>query len=245
LSELASIDTAVGRASISREANSRYLALKFNVEGRDMGSVVHDAMAVVSERIEAPEGHFFVWGGEFENQQRAMARLRVIVPVAIAIVMALLYSALQSGVSTAVIILSVPFSMTGGIFALQIAGIPLSVSAAIGFIALLGQVSLMGLLVLTAVEQRRRQGQELFVAILQGATERLRAVWMASLLAMIGLLPMALSTAVGSETQRPFAVVIVGGMCTTLLAATLFLPIVYSLVTPKKLLTPEQLDELS
>jgi heavy metal efflux system protein len=245
LSDLASMDTAVGRASISREANSRYLALKFNVEGRDMGSVVEDAMAVVADKVKVPEGHFLVWGGEFENQQRAMARLRIIVPIALVIVMGLLYSALQSGISTAVIIASVPFALTGGLFALLLTGIPLSVSAAIGFIALLGQVSLMGLLVLTAIEQCRRAGGELQGSILEGATARLRAVWMASLLAMLGLMPMALSTAVGSETQKPFAVVIVGGMLTTFLVATLLVPVIYSLVTPKRLLTPEQLDEIA
>src|SRR5690606_22738607 len=123
----------------------------------------------------------------------------------------------------------------GGIFALYIAGIPLSVSAAIGFIALLGQVSLMGLLVLSATETRRRAGQELFPALLTGATERLRPVLMASLLAAVGLLPMATSTGVGSETQRPFALVVVDGMVTTLIIALFVLPVIYSLITPKRL----------
>jgi cobalt-zinc-cadmium resistance protein CzcA len=244
LRELASLGIAQGRASINREANSRFLALKFNVEGRDMGSVVKDAMSVVSGRVEAPDGHFFVWGGEFENQQRAMARLQIIVPVAVLIVLGLLYGALNSGRSAASIILAAPFAMTGGVFALALADIPLSVSAAIGFIALLGQVSLMGLLVVGAAEQRRRTGDALFPAMITGAAERLRPVLMASLLALFGLLPMALSTGVGSETQKPFAVVIVGGMVTTLLVALFLLPVFYTYLTPKRLLTPEEQDEL-
>ncbi|HYE35399.1 efflux RND transporter permease subunit [Methylocaldum sp.] len=244
LRELADLSIAQGRASINREANSRFLALKFNVEGRDMGSVVKDAMSAVTNKVESPDGHFFVWGGEFENQQRAMARSQVIVPVAVLIVLGLLYGALNSGRSAASIMLAAPFALTGGVFALALAEIPLSVSAAIGFIALLGQVSLMGLLVVGAAEQRRRDGEALLPAIIAGAAERLRPVLMASLLALFGLLPMALSTGVGSETQKPFAVVIVGGMVTTLLVALFVLPVFYTYLTPKRLLTPEEQDEL-
>jgi cobalt-zinc-cadmium resistance protein CzcA len=174
-----------------------------------------------------------------------MARLRIIVPVALVIVTALLYGALNSGRSAVAILGATPFALTGGVFALFLAHIPLSVSATIGFIALLGQVSLMGLLVLSAIEQRRRTTEEdLPLAIVAGARGRFRAVLMASLLAMLGLLPMAVSTGVGSETQRPFAVVIVGGMLTTLLVTLFVLPILYTFITPKRLLTPEEADEL-
>ncbi|HUL13404.1 MAG TPA: CusA/CzcA family heavy metal efflux RND transporter [Methylococcaceae bacterium] len=244
LREIADLHIARGRTSIEREANRRFLALKFNVENRDLGSVVHDAMTVVNGKIEVPEGHFLVWGGEFENQQRAMGRLGVIVPVAVLIVLGLLYSALQSFRSAIAILLSTPFALTGGVFVLLISGIPLSVSAAIGFIALLGQVSLMGLLVLSATEQRRRDGMALPDAIREGATERLRPVLMASMLALLGLLPMAVSTGIGSETQQPFAVVIVGGMLSTVLVALFVLPVIYSYVTSEKLLSPEEVDEL-
>jgi cobalt-zinc-cadmium resistance protein CzcA len=167
-----------------------------------------------------------------------------VVPVAVVIVMALLYGALSSGRSAAVIMLTVPFALTGGVFALLLTDIALSISAAVGFIALLGQVSLMGLLILSAIEGRRRAGEELVPAILAGARERLRAILMASLLALFGLLPMALSTGVGSETQKPFAMVIVGGMVTTLLVALFVLPVFYTYLTPKRLLTPEEQDEL-
>jgi cobalt-zinc-cadmium resistance protein CzcA len=242
LRDLAEVRSDSGLASINREGNSRYLALKFNVEGRDMGSVVKDAMAAVKQHVQPPEGHYFVWGGEFENQQRAMARLKVVVPLAVLAVLILLYAAMNSGRSALAILLTVPFALTGGAFALLAAGVPLSVSAAVGFIALLGQVSLMGLLVLSAAEVRRRNGEALLPALTAGAGERLRPVLMASLLALVGLLPMALSTGVGSETQRPFALVVVGGMLTTLAVALFVLPIVYSLITPQRLLTPEEAD---
>jgi len=243
LRDLADIQVTDGVASINREGNSRYLALKFNVEGRDMGSVVQDAIATVGQSVKAPEDHYFVWGGEFENQQRAVARLKIVVPLAVLTVLGLLYAAMNSGRSALSVLLTVPFALTGGAFALLVAGTPLSVSAAIGFIALIGQVSLMGLLVLSAAEARRRNGEELMPALVQGASERLRPVIMASTLAFVGLLPMALSTGVGSETQRPFALVVVGGMLTTLLIALWVLPAIYSYITPRQLATPEEEDE--
>jgi cobalt-zinc-cadmium resistance protein CzcA len=242
LRDLATIQIADGVASINREGNSRFLSLKFNIEGRDMGSVVKDAIAAVGAGVQPPEGYYFVWGGEFENQQRALARLKLVVPLAVLTVLGLLYAAMNSGRSALAVLLTVPFALTGGAFALLIAGIPLSVSAAVGFIALLGQVSLMGLLVLSAAEARRRNGEALAPALIQGAGERLRPVLMASLLALVGLLPMALSTGVGSETQRPFALVVVGGMLTTLAVALFVLPVLYSLITPERLLTPEEED---
>ncbi len=244
LRDLSSMNIARGRASIDREASSRYMALKFNIENRDLGSVVHEAMDIVEKNVTVPEGNFLVWGGEFENQQRAMARLSIMVPVAIVIVLGLLYTALQSARSAATILIATPFAMTGGVFALWLTNIPVSVSAAIGFIALLGQVCLMGLLVVSATEELRRSGTELFAAIIEGASQRLRAVLMASLLALLGLLPMAVSTGIGSETQRPFAVVIVGGMLTTFFVAMFILPVIYTFITSKTMLTPEELDEL-
>jgi cobalt-zinc-cadmium resistance protein CzcA len=242
LRQVATIEVTKGLSNINREGNSRYLALKFNVEGRDMGSVVKEAIATVEQHVKAPEGYYFVWGGEFENQARAMTRLKLIVPIAVLLVLALLYGAMSSGLSALAILATVPFALTGGAFALFVAGVPLSVSAAVGFIALLGQVSLMGVLLLSAAEIRRRAGQPLVEALAEGAAERLRAVLMASLLALCGLLPMALSTGVGSETQRPFALVVVGGMITTLGVALFILPVLYSYITPNRLVTPEEAD---
>ncbi len=243
LRDLADIRIANGIASINREGNSRYLALKFNVNGRDMGSVVKDALAIVKEGVQLPEGYYFVWGGEFENQARAAARLKIVIPVAILLVLGLLYGAMNSGLSALAVLLTVPFALTGGAFALLASGVALSVSATVGFIALLGQVSLMGVLVLSATETRRRAGEALLPALLEGAAERMRPVLMASLLALVGLLPMAFSTGVGSETQRPFALVVVGGMLTTLMVALWLLPVIYSYITPARLKTPEELDE--
>ncbi|MFM9886504.1 MAG: efflux RND transporter permease subunit [Burkholderiales bacterium] len=242
LRDLATIQTENALASINREGNIRYLALKFNIDGRDMGSVVNDAIDTVAKSVQAPEGHYFVWGGEFENQQRALARLKLVVPLAVLAVLLLLYVAMSSGRSALAILLTVPFALTGGAFALLVAGVPLSVSAAVGFIALLGQVSLMGLLVLSAADARRRNGEALVPALIDGASDRLRPVLMASMLALVGLLPMALSTGVGSETQRPFALVVVGGMITALVVALWVLPTLYSYITPKKLATPEEED---
>lgn len=243
LRDLASIDVRTGRASINREDNTRTMALKFNVQGRDLGSVIHDAMEIVDDRVAEPEGHWFVWSGEFENQQRAMQRLSVIVPLSLLVVLGLLFSALGSLRSAALILLVAPFALTGGVFALALAGIPLSVSAAVGFIALLGQVSLAGLLVLSAVEQRWRGGAARLGAIADGAALRFRAVLMTALLAMLGLVPMAFGTGVGSETQRPFALVIVGGMVTTLLVTLFVLPALYALLGPRVLATKEPIDE--
>jgi cobalt-zinc-cadmium resistance protein CzcA len=245
LREVARIGIAQGRATINHEANSRFMALKFNVEGRDVGSVITEAQALVgpAAAVRPPDGHYFVWGGEFENQQRAMARLRIVVPVALLVVLVLLYSALGSARSAIAVLVTAPFALTGGVFALLVAGIPLSVSAAVGFIALLGQVSLAGLLVVSAIETRRTAGAALADALIDGPVARFRALMMAAMLAILGLLPMALSHAVGSETQRPFAVVIIGGMVTTLLVALTVLPVAYQLITRKRLGTPAQDDQ--
>ncbi|HEY6172872.1 MAG TPA: CusA/CzcA family heavy metal efflux RND transporter [Kofleriaceae bacterium] len=245
LREVARIGVAQGRATINHEANSRFMALKFNVDGRDVGSVITEAQALVGNnaRVAPPDGHYFVWGGEFENQQRAMARLRVVVPVALLVVLVLLYSALGSARSALAVILTAPFALTGGVFALLLAGIPLSVSAAVGFIALLGQVSLAGLLVVSAIESRRTEGAALADALVDGPAARFRALMMAAMLAILGLLPMAVSRAVGSETQRPFAVVIIGGMVTTLLVALFVLPVFHQLITRKRLGSPAQDDQ--
>ncbi len=230
LSEVAHVDKALGRASINRESNSRVLALKFNVEGRDMGSVVSDAMAAVKRDITVPDGNFLVWGGEFENQRRALGRLALIVPFSFAVVFALLYLALGSVASAFTVLLVAPMAMSGGVFGLAVAGIPLSVSAAVGFIALLGQVCLASLLVVSAVDERRRAGDALLPAIAGGAAVRFRAVLMTALLAILGLMPAAVSTGVGSETQRPFSVVIISGLVTAVAVTLLVLPAAYSLI---------------
>jgi cobalt-zinc-cadmium resistance protein CzcA len=227
---VARIDKAMGKAAINRESNSRVLALKFNIEGRDMGSVVADAMAAVKRDVAVPEGNFLQWGGEFENQKRAMARLSVIVPFSFLVVFALLYTALGSVTSAFTVLLVAPLAMSGGVFGLALAHIPLSVSAAVGFIALLGQVCLASLLVVSAVDERRRRGEALVPALSHGAASRFRVVLMTAMLAIFGLTPMAISTGVGSETQRPFAVVIISGLITAVAVTLFVLPSAYSLI---------------
>jgi cobalt-zinc-cadmium resistance protein CzcA len=230
LREVARIEKAIGKAAITREANSRVLALKFNVEHRDLGSVVTDGIAAVQRDVQVPEGNYLVWGGEFENQKRALARLAVIVPFSFLVVFVLLFMALGSVGSACSVLLVTPLAMSGGVLGLAATHIPLSVSAAVGFIALLGQVCLASLLVVSAVEQRRRSGEELLPALVAGAASRFRTVLMTALLAILGLMPAALSSGVGSETQRPFAVVIITGLITAVAVTLFVLPFVYSLI---------------
>jgi len=239
LREVARIEQTAGKSDITREANSRMLALKFNVEGRDLGSVVTDAIAAVKRDVKVPEGSYLVWGGEFENQKRALARLGVIVPISFLVVFVLLVMALGNVTSALSVLVVAPFAMSGGVFGLGLAKIPLSVSAAVGFIALLGQVCLASLLVVSAVDQRRKQGEDLRTAIIGGAASRFRTVLMTALLAILGLMPAALSSGVGSETQRPFAVVIVTGLVTAVAVTLFVLPFVYRVVAgaPRKPVT--------
>lgn len=229
LRELADVHMAGGRAAIPREQNTRYLALKFNIEGRDAGSVIRDAMKAVESEVDVPSGLTLEWGGEFENQQRAMARLQIVVPVALAIVLILLVIAMRSIPTALIVLVSMPFGMAGGLFGLGLGNEELSVSAAIGFIALIGQVSLLALLMLTSLATDPRSSRETGNrdGVVEVASERVRALLMTALLASLGLLPMAMSTGMGSETQRPFAIVIVGGMVTTLLVALFVMPLLY------------------
>jgi cobalt-zinc-cadmium resistance protein CzcA len=241
LREVAHIEKANGRAAINREANSRMLALKFNVEGRDMGSVVADAMAAVKKDVKVPEGSFLTWGGEFENQKRALSRLAVIVPFSFLVVFALLYMALGSLGSALAVLAVAPLAMSGGVFGLFLTRIPLSVSAAVGFIALLGQVCLASLLVVSAVDVRRRAGETMTTALSQGAGSRFRAVLMTAMLAILGLMPAAISAGVGSETQKPFSVVIISGLFTAVAVTLLVLPTIYSLfVRQTPMITAEE-----
>jgi cobalt-zinc-cadmium resistance protein CzcA len=172
-------------------------------------------------------GYQMIWGGEFENQQRAMKRLGIVIPVAIAITFLLLFSAFGSLLDASVILLHVPFALLGGVLGLAVAGLTLSVSAAVGFIALLGQAVLNGVLVVAAIRTRLRDGEDHFTAVTGGARDRLRAVLMTALLAALGLLPAALSHAIGSETQRPIAVVVVGGTISAAFLTLIVLPVSY------------------
>jgi cobalt-zinc-cadmium resistance protein CzcA len=198
-----------------------------------MGSVVQEAIATFNQNVTLADGYVADWGGQWENQLRAAKRLQIVIPLSLIIVFALLYMALGNARSAGIIILTAPFPMIGGVAALYFAGVDLSISAGIGFITLLGQVALVGLLVLSAVELRRREGIELKMAITEGAGERMRADIMVTLLGFLGLLPMALSTGVGSEIQRPFALVIIGGIAMLPFVSLGLLPVLYAWLTRK------------
>lgn len=227
LSEVASFRTVGGMMNIARENGRRVLAVGVFIRGRDMGGVVADMQARVGRHVPLPEGYTITWSGEFENQERAMARLSVIVPVSILVIFLLLFDAFKSFRNALLIVANIPFSVIGGILALWATGIYLSVSAAIGFIALFGQAVLNGVVMVSLFNELRNHGASPEEAVLQGALTRLRTVLMTALLASLGLLPMALSTGIGAETQKPLAVVVIGGLVSATLLVLFVLPVLY------------------
>lgn len=227
LTTLADVHVGYGRASINREDGHRYVGIRMNVRGRDLGTFMADAQKVVAQKVQLPPGVSLAWGGEFESKERAMGRLLLVVPVALVVTLGLLFNAFGSLFLATLVLVNVPFALVGGALALWAFDMPFSIAAAVGFIALIGQASLNGVLVLSAIEQRLRDGAELDEAILEGATDRLRAVLMTASLAALGLVPAALSHSMGAETQRPIAVVIVGGTISAALLTLVVLPVVY------------------
>jgi len=231
LSSLANVHVDTGRTQINREQGGRFLALKTNIEHRDMGSFVDEAQAAVAKQVHLPEGYYMTWGGEFENQRRAMKRLTVIVPISVLAIFLLLFLTFRAVLPAIVVLLDVPFAAVGGIFALYFTHTVLSVSAAVGFITLFGVAVMDGVLLITYVRQaREKYGGDSNDAILDAVSQRLRPVLMTALLASLGLLPAALSHAIGSDTQRPFAIVIIGGLVSSTLLTMLLLPTLYSLL---------------
>ena len=228
LHQVAQFKTSGGSLNISRENGTKVVAIGVFIKGRDMGSVVADMKARVNT-IPIPAGYQVTWSGEFENQQRAMKRLAIIVPVSVFLIFVLLFDAFKSVKSATLILLNVPFALIGGIFALLLTHIPLSVSAAIGFIALFGQAVLNGVVMVSYFNQLRDEGLRPREAVRQGGLMRLRTVLMTALLAMLGLLPMALSHGIGSETQKPLAVVIIGGLISATALTLIVLPTLYLL----------------
>jgi cobalt-zinc-cadmium resistance protein CzcA len=230
LMSLANVHVDAGRTQINREQGGRFLALKCNIEGRDMGSFVEEVQAATAKQVQLPEGYYMTWGGEFENQRRAMKRLMVIVPISIAVIFLLLYLTFREALPACVVLLDVPFATVGGVFALYLTHTVLSVSAAVGFITLFGVAVMDGVLLITYILQARKQhGADAKDAILAAVSQRLRPVLMTALLASLGLLPAAMSHAIGSDTQRPFAIVIIGGLISSTLLTLLLLPTLYEL----------------
>jgi len=227
VSAIAEVSMGTGRAAITRENGKRYVGVRMNVRNRDMGSFVADAQKAVAAAVPLPAGYSVLWGGEFENQQRAMARLKLVIPAALLITFILLFSQFQSLFDSMLIMLNVPLALLGGVAGLAAVGMPLSVAAAVGFIALLGQAVLNGVLMLSSIRGREAAGEDLFSAVYNGARDRLRAVLMTGLLAALGLLPAALSHEIGSETQRPIAVVVVAGTISAAALTLIVLPVSY------------------
>lgn len=228
LSQLAVIQTVVGPKQISHQNGQRRIVIQLNVRGRDMGGFVAEAQQAIAATVTLPTGYFLKWGGQFENQQRAMRRLMIIVPITIGLIYLLLFSSFGSLRQAALIILNVPFALIGGIFGLLISRQYLSVPASVGFIALFGVAVLNGVVLVSYINALRREGKNVYDAIYEGTVLRLRPVLMTATVAILGLLPLLFSSGAGSEVQRPLAAVVVGGLITSTGLTLVLLPTLYA-----------------
>ncbi|WP_292979513.1 efflux RND transporter permease subunit [Nitrosomonas sp.] len=234
LGELARIDVRQGASRIAREAGGRAVSVKANLMGRDQGSFVSEAQKKVAEHIHLPPGYRITWGGQFENQQRAMKRLMIIVPVSLLGIFVLLFWAFKSLRSAFIILMIAPLTLIGGLSGLALSGLHLSISAAVGFIAVSGIAVQNGVIMVEEIVGLLHKGQSFAEAVREGAVLRLRPILMTALMAGLGLLPAALSHGIGSETQRPFAVVIVGGIISATFFTLVLLPLMFNrLARPK------------
>ncbi|MDB5927039.1 MAG: heavy metal efflux pump [Betaproteobacteria bacterium] len=238
LGSIADVAVKQGVGRVSREGGGRNVAVKANLLGRDQGSFVAEAMQKVDAQVKLPAGYYMTWGGQFENQQRAIARLKIIIPLSVLAIFVLLFWAFKSMKQALLVILMVPFTLIGGLAALGIAGLHLSVSAAVGFIAVAGISVQNGVIMASQFNELMQKGRTMADAILEGAVLRLRPILMTAMMAGLGLLPAALSHGIGSETQRPFAVVIVGGIVSATLFTLVLLPLLYSLVAHEEPVMP-------
>jgi len=228
LGDLGTIRMHEGPGRINRENLQRYLPVSFNTHGRDIGGIVAEAQERMAREVRLPEGYHVVWGGSFENMQRAMARIKIIVPITIAVIFVLLFSSFSSLRQAALIILNLPFALIGGIVALWITGEYLSVPASVGFINLFGVAVLNGIVLVSYMNSLRQQeGKDVREAVLTGCVMRLRPVLMTALVALLGLVPLALSQGIGSEVQRPLAVVVIGGLVSSTFLTLVVLPVLY------------------
>ena len=240
LGSIADIQVRQGAARIGREAGGRVVAVKANLLGRDQGSFVAEAMEKVNAQVKLPPGYALTWGGQFENQQRAVKRLKVIVPLSVLMIFVLLFWAFRSMSKAMLVIMMVPFTLIGGIAGLALAGLHMSVSAAVGFIAVAGISVQNGVIMVEQFMENMRNGMDIQNSVMEGAVARLRPILMTALMAGIGLLPAALSHGIGSETQRPFAVVIVGGIISATLFTLLLLPLLFPVFTEEATIPKEE-----
>ena len=229
LSEVADFTTAPGPNQVSRENGKRRIVVSSNVRGRDLGSFVAEAQQLIGAQVQVPTGYWMVWGGQFENLQSATQRLQIVVPVSLLLVFVLLFAMFGNMKDGFIVFTGIPFALTGGIVALWLRDIPLSISAAVGFIALSGVAVLNGLVMISFIRNLRESGKGLDEAIHEGALTRLRPVLMTALVASLGFVPMALATGTGAEVQRPLATVVIGGILSSTALTLLVLPILYRL----------------
>ncbi|HXQ73755.1 MAG TPA: efflux RND transporter permease subunit, partial [Pyrinomonadaceae bacterium] len=227
LFQLADIRLVEGPAQISREDTRRRIGVELNVRGRDIGSFVQEAQTVVGREVNLPPGYYLTWGGTFENLERASSRLLVVVPLALFLIFVLLYTTFGSARQALLIYTGIPFAVVGGIFALLLRGMPFSISAGVGFIALFGVAVLNGVVMVSYINKLRAEGKSIADAVREGAETRLRPVLMTALVASLGFIPMAIATSAGAEVQRPLATVVIGGLITSTVLTLLILPTLY------------------
>lgn len=230
LSEVASLDLILGPNQVSRENGKRLVVVSANVRGRDIGSFVQEASDRLLQDVKVPAGYWTTWGGQFEQLQSAAKRLQIVVPVALLLVFTLLFMMFNNVKDGLVVFTGIPFALTGGVLALWLRDIPLSISAGVGFIALSGVAVLNGLVMISFIRNLREEGRTLHEAIIEGALTRLRPVLMTALVASLGFVPMALATGTGAEVQRPLASVVIGGILSSTTLTLLVLPVLYQWV---------------
>jgi cobalt-zinc-cadmium resistance protein CzcA len=245
LGELCDIKVEDGASMIYREGNTRYIAIKYSVRGRDLGGAVQEAMSKVGQNVKLPTGYYLDWAGEYESQKRANARLALIIPLTVLLIFFILYSMFHSFKWAALVLLNVSMAPLGGLLALMMTGTHFSVSTGIGFLALFGVSVQTGVIMVEYINQTRARGQSAQEAAINGATLRLRPILMTMLVATFGLLPAAMSHDIGSDSQRPFAIVIVGGLLVALMISVFLLPTLYVLMARPgdELPEPEEAEE--
>ena len=229
LGEVAVLSLAPGPNQISRENGKRLVMVMANVRGRDLASFVQEAQQAVAEQVEIPSGYWLGWGGQYEQLISAVDRLQLVIPLTLLLIFGLLYATFGSSKDALLVFSGIPLALTGGIIALWLRGIPLSISAAVGFIALSGVAVLNGLVMITFINQMRKDGASLDTAVFDGALQRLRPVLMTALVASLGFVPMALATGPGAEVQRPLATVVIGGIISATLLTLVVLPVLYNM----------------
>ncbi len=234
LEQLAEVEMIEGPAQISRQDGVRRIGIEMNVTGRDMGGFVAEAKQKIKEQVKLPAGYYLTWGGQFENQQRAMNKLMIIGPVAVGLILLLLYITFRSIRLALLVICNLPFALIGGVFALFMSGQYLSVPASVGFVVLFGVAVLNGLVLVSRISQLRDEGFGLQEAIRKGSLDRLRPVLMTASIAIFSLMPMLLASGTGSEIQKPLATVVVGGLITSTMLTLLIIPAVYGWFEKRK-----------